>query len=1459
MNNKNHLGLKKRKSEPDIHSSKLNLSNENEMKSIPNKLSISPRKMNKNNKHLLNNEQNIIGKINNQGKHRKIVHRASMNSFKMRNNSFYNNFQMNHLEQNNKITKRYSNELLKTKRNRYFYRINSKINNKNYNNHYMSTKCFSPSIVKLESNIKEVINHMKNEIEKKNEEFKLKNNESFIDKNMKKNLCSSPNLKFIFSNKFNNFDNKKNTYLVQNNIILDLNFSFLKDYSFKRANSFDFSELSRKKFIKTLKGKAKKNKKKLNKRFKRNKMLQIYTLENENHSKSEGFSFHPNSVFVFIFDIIIIFVNLYSFIFLPVRIAKNEDIRGADTLFDEIIIYLIDIIYISDLIISSFKGYYNDEMEIIKNNKKIFIHYLEQDFLMDLFEALPINLIIKIGDFKENNIYFGYSDSKLIVLKLLIFIKPFKIFKTFNRSKNKVLGKLYDYLSKNFYLEKFVTFISYFIIFFLFSHLFICLHIFFALQSFPNWITHINVVNENFMTKYITSLYFLMTTMTTVGYGDIVCISLIERIFHIILLAIGTILYTFLVSKISYYLRDQSHEQIKLNKDLDTLENIRISNPNMPFKLYYKIKNHLLNISKKRKKNGISLLITDLPETLKNNILLTIYSKEIDNFSIFKDVKNSSFVLQVLACFIPIVSKKEEILILEGEYIENIIFVKDGRLAMEIVIDLNEPYKSIQKYLDINFNGISREEEDISESDGINRVNTLLKLKDKNFNDLKEKLCNIIIDKQKTILNNNLSEYNNGISVDLGRMDFSKEFLNNSEDFEILKIFDVRKNEHFGDVHMFLQKPSPITLRTKTRIADLLLLRKYDAKMLSQNYSNIWRNIYNKSYHNLVSIKNLAFRILKRYYNTHFYNNKQKLFHFDTNSKSFISSIDTITINKNSTNKISNLINKNIRIKKAITGGNEHKIPINNELLVKPNFVKRKSSVKTLENKTPLNNKDTLISNSLHNSMFKSQSSIIFKDKVNAPKEIEVFHNDYTASESNNSLTKKKSFDNFTFVNNNSQKKFDKLNILNDKITINKSKLSKTKSNNEDKYNSSIEHYNEIIESINCSKRESDKLDAYNDQTIKYFNKKQYSNENVNIMTLEDIDKHLSKKIKKKIKKRKQYEKLINSFKLQRKEDNKNLIKLYSDFMAKKLNPILKNDTNDISKNIQNNIVNELMDISLETSNTKDLSQFLESSSEEYIGYKFNNSSLNIILTESFEIKSSYKNCNELSKGDIINNSRYKIFIENILKIKSNIFNDHDLEPFIFEISEKCKKYRKLGEDLMNYSPGKSKSNKDIFCKTQNSSNQLINMNKQNQILFKNINEKLIKNKNTSKLEIDKFDKLKLIELKKIKTEHQSENNEEKLTIDIDNTKPNIYKKAKKSKNSFKLKNIEIPAKSNVINIIGDKSFSSSKNNFKDFDKEDSSKINKLHLLNAKKNINSAFVNNNYDVENKREKNCIAF
>ena len=81
--------------------------------------------------------------------------------------------------------------------------------------------------------------------------------------------------------------------------------------------------------------------------------------------------------------------------------------------------------------------------------------------------------------------------------------------------------------------------------------------------------------------------------MTTVGYGDIVCGSFNEIVFQIILLSAGITAYSFIVSSIGNYVKNESHASMKFDKDEGILEEIRISHPNMPFKLYNKIFQHL--------------------------------------------------------------------------------------------------------------------------------------------------------------------------------------------------------------------------------------------------------------------------------------------------------------------------------------------------------------------------------------------------------------------------------------------------------------------------------------------------------------------------------------------------------------------------------------------------------------------------------------------------------------------------------------------------------------------------------------------------------------------------------------------------------------------------------------------------------------------------------------------------
>jgi voltage-gated potassium channel len=53
---------------------------------------------------------------------------------------------------------------------------------------------------------------------------------------------------------------------------------------------------------------------------------------------------------------------------------------------------------------------------------------------------------------------------------------------------------------------------------------------------------------------YILSIYFMMTTISTIGYGDIVGTTALQRVYVIILMIFGVIFFTLLSGAIASYL-----------------------------------------------------------------------------------------------------------------------------------------------------------------------------------------------------------------------------------------------------------------------------------------------------------------------------------------------------------------------------------------------------------------------------------------------------------------------------------------------------------------------------------------------------------------------------------------------------------------------------------------------------------------------------------------------------------------------------------------------------------------------------------------------------------------------------------------------------------------------------------------------------------------------------------------
>ena len=191
-------------------------------------------------------------------------------------------------------------------------------------------------------------------------------------------------------------------------------------------------------------------------------------------------------------------------------------------------------------------------------------------------------------------------------------------------------------------------------------------------------------------------------------------------------------------------------------------------------------------------------------------------------------------------------------------------FVKQGRLGVELAVDMNNIYNEIDDYLNGNFIlGENKEKKDESKSNQYMRKNTFSLMTTFNYT-MDDSF--ILSQERKLDLN-----YKKPLSFRKRLLKFMKSKLMthstnekrislNEKNIKYVKLYYIRKGEHFGDIFMFLNKPSCFTLKVKSPKAELLLLKKIDAIEISSNYPNIWKRTNKKSFRNLINLKELVSR-----------------------------------------------------------------------------------------------------------------------------------------------------------------------------------------------------------------------------------------------------------------------------------------------------------------------------------------------------------------------------------------------------------------------------------------------------------------------------------------------------------------------------------------------------------------------------------------------------------------------
>ena len=563
--------------------------------------------------------------------------------------------------------------------------------------------------------------------------------------------------------------------------------------------------------------------------------------EESDFDYEDSFYLDPKSTFKLYFDSIIFFITIFNMIFPPLKLCfKPKNLNYIHSK-DFIINIIINIFYLFDLFLGFITAYYDIEERFIIKLPNIIFNYLTSWFIPDLISSFPYSIIslFKIS----KNYTTSINEYKVIyLLELFTLIKSFKIYKN-----NTFFFNFTHFLMKKTSLYKLYQTSNFIFLFIICGHILACIFIFLSHLENPSWITIQNLTDSSKLEIYISSFYYVFATVFTVGYGDIVSINIYERFYNLILLIVGIMAYSFSVSSLSNYVQNVDSRTQDYNNKMEILHHLKLSHEKMPQSLYEKIsrflKYRLTHIV--RDKNEI---IDNLPIGLRTTLIMEMYKPIIDNFIFFKTYNSSDFAIKVILAFRPILVMKNEKLVNEGDYLEEIIFVKRGTLSLELPLPIFIKDKDIENY------DMFTKRNSVLNLEFPKTINKCLSNNKPKFIDLNN---TFIPQKTMTFIRGKGLTYNNNN--------------NNNNKFNVpiqqyVKIIEIRKNEHFGDILMFLNRRSPLSMKVKSKIAELYLLNKTDAVEISMSFPKIWGLIIKKSLFNMEQIERLINKALKFFF-----------------------------------------------------------------------------------------------------------------------------------------------------------------------------------------------------------------------------------------------------------------------------------------------------------------------------------------------------------------------------------------------------------------------------------------------------------------------------------------------------------------------------------------------------------------------------------------------------------------
>ncbi|KAE8596680.1 hypothetical protein XENTR_v10016197 [Xenopus tropicalis] len=387
------------------------------------------------------------------------------------------------------------------------------------------------------------------------------------------------------------------------------------------------------------------------------------------------------STFKAAWDWLILLATFYVAVTVPYNVSFEDNDDPSSTRSTTVSDISVEILFITADIILNFRTTYVSESgQVIFKSRSICIHYVTTWFVIDLIAALPFDLLYAFNVTVDNLVSLVHLLKTIRLLRLLRLLQKLD---RYSQHSTIVLTLLMS-------------------MFALLAHWMACIWYVIGKMEMKNkplswdigWLHELGKRLESpfhsndsqggptIRSTYIASLYFTLSSLTSVGFGNVSANTDVEKIFSICIMLIGALMHALVFGNVTAIIqRMYSRWSLYHTRTKDLKDFIRVHHLPQQLKqrmLEYFQTNWSVN-------NGIDSheLLKDFPDELRSDITMYL-NKEILQLSLFESASRGclrSLSLHIKTSF----CAPGEYLLRQGDALQAIYLVCSG--SMEVLKD----------------------------------------------------------------------------------------------------------------------------------------------------------------------------------------------------------------------------------------------------------------------------------------------------------------------------------------------------------------------------------------------------------------------------------------------------------------------------------------------------------------------------------------------------------------------------------------------------------------------------------------------------------------------------------------------------------------------------------------------------------------------------------------------------